>query len=364
MTNSTDQALTAVLRATAHRSASCLLDEALEDARAEVKSVLRRRLVDALLAEIVHGAGVAADQTSDALSKEDEHSDTAGDAGARRRYRDTSATNCDPENASEMPVLQRGLYLYGFSSAPAHRFSGLIGIDQSATYPLVAGDLVAIVSDVSGQQHRWGVGPDGEPDLTLLAPRLEEHERVLEAILELDTVLPTRFGTLYASADAVSEVLRAQSDAIRGVLQQLNGKVEWGLTISWVNRSASGGTGDGGHALRAPGRAYLTRREAEMSEAKRLAEQRSEVAAEVHQSIDAAASASVVHPLASRNHDDDGAETLLRSSYLVDRDGRTRFEAVIAETLEARAGLNLRGVLTGPWPPYSFSNLTLAGTSS
>jgi hypothetical protein len=310
------------------------LAEALEEARTEVKSLLRQRLVNALLEEVAAAADPA-------------------------------------ELEPAAPGADRGVYVYGFSARGACSASGLSGVERSTTYLLEVEDLVAIVSDVAGERHRWGVDANGEPDISLLAPRLEEHQRVLEAVLERCTVLPMRFGTRYPSQQVVSDLVRAHADLIAAELDRLDGKLEWGLTVTW--QGSRTGTAGEGHAtwsgsppspsMASSGRAYLAKREAETDQAERLAQRKAKVAAELHATIGAVAAASVVHPSTRSSGGGSAASALLRSSYLVDRSDRGRFEDVIVAGLQAGAELGLSGELTGPWPPYNFTALELEGAA-
>ncbi|MDQ6838836.1 MAG: GvpL/GvpF family gas vesicle protein [Actinomycetota bacterium] len=367
--------LSAALQALARHVAPEVLAEALRDARAEATSILRRGLVDALLDEAATTMPIPTDPDScptgygeQAIAKP---GSVAGEQATRRRGAGAASPADRPtDKAVGAAGVDDGLYVYCITSGPPQRVTGLVGIDRSRTYPIVEDDLIAVVSDVSGQRNRWGIGVDGEPDLELLAPRLQEHEDVLEGILKEGSVLPMRFGTLYGSRDAVSEMLATHGEPIRAVLDRVEGKVEWGLTVTWDSRRAAAALADAGAGAemgasqtRSPGRAYLSRREADKARAEHVAQQRAQVSADLHHAIDDATTASVVHALAGPQGGDDGIETLMRSSYLVARSDRDRFEAVIVEGLEAGAQLGLSGELTGPWPPYNFSRLQLAGAA-
>jgi hypothetical protein len=327
----------------AREAAPDLLAEAFNEARAEVRSILRRRMIEALL-------------------KETERSVTSS-ASYERQVTVQGRSGEEMEGAT----VNRGVYVYGFTSAAAQPGAGLSGIDGSRTYSVVEGNLAAIVSDLSAPRHLWGMGATGEPDMAVLAPRLEEHERVLEAVLDHGTVLPMRFGTLYSSREDVRDVLRAHAPDIDAALGRLEGKVEWGLTVTWYSPAAEPDLMRAAPELIAPvqeelrtaGRAYLSRREAE----KARAERRFGVSAELHRAVDSVVASSVVHP-ARRRRDDGGSDTLLRASYLVAKTDRGRFEDVIRKGLEAGADIGLRGELTGPWPPYNFSGLPLEGASA
>jgi hypothetical protein len=256
-----------------------------------------------------------------------------------------------------------GSYVYGFTLASTGSGVSWRGVDGSLTSVVIEGDLAAIVSDVSGGCHAWSSAPDGEPDLSSLATRAHEHERVLERALEQGPVVPMRFGTLYPSHEAVRQVLRAHHPAIYAAITRLDGKAEWGLTVTWDGRQQNGaacGETASSEPIQAAGRAYLVRREAEKAAADRLAGQRKEVASELHRAVQVIALAGVVHPTWRAGRPDEKG-VLLRASYLVDQTDRDEFEKVIVDALKSRADLGLVGELTGPWPPYNFSRLELQG---
>jgi hypothetical protein len=336
-----DEGLAAALEALARDAAPEVLAQALEAARAEATATLQRRLVRALLDETAHSVSLPAGPTIAAVPP-------APGGGA----------------ASE-----RGLYVYGFTGGgDPQRVAGLEGVERARTYPVVAGGVIAVVSDVTGRRHGWGIGADGEPDLDLLSPRLVEHERVLEGVLAQGSVLPMRFGTLYTARAALDELLEVQGPTIGDALARVEGKVEWGLTVTWDRRRAgapdSGGNRRTCRAGSSPGRAYLSQREAEKAGTERAAQDRAELAGALHHRVDRVAVASVMHPPPRSGPRGDGADTLLRSSYLVPRAERDRFEAAIVEGLEAGAAFGLQGELTGPWPPYHFSDLQLESAPS
>lgn len=230
-----DDRMVTALEALARDAAPAVLNQAFDDACAEAKTILQRRLVDALLENAAYPETASESQPAptpprpqstriDQVEKRTPLPEPGEFAPGRRQHH-----RAPPNPRSAEP----GLYVYGVTSVDARRVSGLTGVEGSSTYPIVLGDLVAAVSDVSGRRHDWGTADDGQPDLALLAPRLEEHEKVLELILEHGSVLPLRFGTLYTSRAAVTEQLATQGPTIRAALNRVDGKVEWGLTVSW-----------------------------------------------------------------------------------------------------------------------------------
>ena len=52
---------------------------------------------------------------------------------------------------------------------------------------------------------------------------------------------------------------------------------------------------------------------------------------------------------------------VLKASYLVERAAGDRFRAAIVSALETAGDAGVAGDLTGPWPPYNFTDLRLEG---
>ncbi|MBO0729289.1 MAG: GvpL/GvpF family gas vesicle protein [Acidimicrobiaceae bacterium] len=326
------QGLRPALNDLAREAAPSLLADAFREAQEEAKAVLRHEMVDALLTE-------------------------AGQLGARTLIRD------EPDNEearANARTVETGLYVYGFTSAVPSPTWAVSGVNGARVSAIAESGVAAIVSDVAATPQAWGIDENGEPDLTLLAPRMHEHERVLEAALAEFTVVPMRFGIVYPCQEALRDVLRVHAPELHAAIGQLAGKVEWGLTVTRERRTTSGRpTGDGTHVA---GRAYLNYRESERAAAAQEAERNRGAAAAIHQAADAVASASILHPpKRATGAAEAGAESLLRASYLVGDTDRARFEQTIVEALDAGSDLGLKGELTGPWPAYNFSNIELTG---
>lgn len=375
-----------LLTVVARQAAPALLAEALDEAHAEVKTILRERLTEALLSETGR-IGLRAD----GVKFQGVVTTDVAEAGRQLSHIRTPATGIVEEVAvpggregrrPELSLQSRvedikssaaGVYVYGFISGDGEVVSGLPGVEGSTTYPLTAGGYSAIASDMSAQHDQWGTGANGQPDFALLATRLAEHERVLEAALHHGSVLPVRFGSLYTSREGVRQVVSTHASAIGAVLARLEGKAEWGLTVTCDQRSkgdeqptgpsvddstASEPSAPGGFTA---GRTYLMRRGLEQAEAERTAMRRSRTAADLHHAISAVAPAGVLHALPRRTAADE-PRILLRASYLVDRVEEKRFEHAIVDALTADGDLNLQGDLTGPCPPYNFSEIGLEGS--
>jgi hypothetical protein len=334
-----DEALRSAIRGTAREAAPRLLADSFDDAYAEARSILRKLMVEALLQQ-------------------------AGGFAVREK---AAADHPDPRQGQTRTAtapVDAGVYVYGFALSGGERGASLTGVNGLPASAIEDRRVAAIVSEMSGTTLPWDCGEPGSPDLGVLGARAQEHERVLQAILESGPVVPMRFGTVYPSRQAVLETLRAHHLVIQDALVALNGKTEWGLTVLCDRGQEGPALGNTGELPPADvaGRAYLNRREAEKTAAEASARQRREVATALHRAVEEVAAGSVVHAArrSTGPHDRD-TDILLKASYLVDTAEREHFQNAIVDALEAVADLGLTGELTGPWPPYNFSRLELDG---
>jgi hypothetical protein len=107
-------------------------------------------------------------------------------------------------------VLASGDGIYGFS-----------GIDEGAVYGVSDGRVAAAVSDVPNRKVR--------PERRHLAA----HEQVLRRLMEANTVLPMRFGTIADGTKAVQDILSRNGDVFLDQLQRVAAKAEMGLRVKW-----------------------------------------------------------------------------------------------------------------------------------
>jgi hypothetical protein len=155
------------------------------------------------------------------------------------------------------------------------------------------------------------------------------HERVLEAVMERGPVLPLRFGTQLASEQELEAALRERRDELLRALERVRGRVELGLRV----------LAGRGERTRGSGRDYLLGRLAEQRRAET-------VARDLHAPLADLA-------LASRLGERLSPPAILVGSYLVEEGAVERFRSRGRDLAARHPDLSV--VVTGPWPPYSFT---------
>jgi hypothetical protein len=173
------------------------------------------------------------------------------------------------------------------------------------------------------------------------------HDRVVRAALRSATPLPVRYGTRFASTDAVDAALHEGAAGYLAALRRVAGRVEMGLTLRWRDghvRREPPAPGPAERSEPGPGRAYLEarRRAAALDRAVRadaaaLVERVREVlGAELPESVSLLPEAGVA----------------ARVAHLVHRGALRDYGARVETLRDALDGVEI--LRTGPWAPYSF----------
>jgi hypothetical protein len=235
------------------------------------------------------------------------------------------------------------LYVYCLGEdLPESAFEGLAGVGRARVRVLALGGLAALVSEA------------GEETTAIKEENLLAHNRVNAAALAVSTPLPCRFDTRTAP-ERLAEYVSTNAAAISAALARVRGRVEMSVKLmekSGVRSQESGveseaGVGEPGAA--GAGTAFLLKKRREIL-GEEGARRRTEEAA--------AWLASGVGELARET-----AERLsppeaifVRAAHLVERarveEYRARLRALAAERRD------LRLLTSGPWPPYSFSEIS------
>src|SRR5579864_6362898 len=128
-----------------------------------------------------------------------------------------------PSADQTRPQQQEGRYVYGVIEARQGASFGKIGIGGTGelVYTVSHGDISAIVS----KTPVFIFDPTRENALA--------HEHVIETVMKSNTIIPMSFGTVFRTDDDIREVLKSIYTSLKDVLKQMEGKVEFGLKVTW-----------------------------------------------------------------------------------------------------------------------------------
>ncbi|TCT02270.1 GvpL/GvpF family gas vesicle protein [Aquabacter spiritensis] len=256
------------------------------------------------------------------------------------------------------------LYVYAITADhPGPHDAGSLpgeGIVPGAPVRLLPfGDLAAAVSPVSAVDF----GPEALParlqDVDWTGQRVLAHQRVVDSLVDVATVLPMKFCTLFSGAAALRAALADNRAALEATVVRLRGAREWGVKLFWEAPPAEPapverGPGAGAAFFQRKRDAQRLRAEAEAALAHGVAES--------HRRLAARARAAVANPVQPAAVHRRRGEMALNGAYLVPRADEAAWRESLAELERTYAGAGIRYELTGPWGPYNFTGGGLAGS--
>jgi hypothetical protein len=243
-----------------------------------------------------------------------------------------------PSKAESLPATGAPTYVYGvtWASARPPRGDGVVGGRVGA---IGHGELAAIVSPVPS------------PSVRARRRDLIRHSEILQDAFERDTVVPLRFGTVFArEGDVVSDLLEPRHDELVAVLRRLAGTVELTVRAFYDEEAVLGEIVRGDRAVaalrgRAGGNPALGLQLGEAVAAALSARRDGDA-----EGILAAGRGLARDVVVEERRTD---FEIVRAAFLVERDRIGAFDAALEHVARARDGV-VRLKYTGPLPPHHF----------
>jgi hypothetical protein len=221
-------------------------------------------------------------------------------------------------------------------------FEGLVGVGRARVRVLALGTLAAVVSEA------------GDEAPAVNEENLLAHNRVNAAALAVSTPLPCRFGTR-AAHERLAEYVSNNEAALAAALARVRGCVEMSVKLmekSGVRSQKSEVENEVGVAnpgAAGAGTAFLLKKRREMLGEEGAQRRAEEVAAWL---------ASGVGELARETAErlSPSEAIFVRAAHLVERARVEEYRARLRALAAARQDLRL--LTSGPWPPYSFGEIS------
>jgi hypothetical protein len=247
--------------------------------------------------------------------------------------------------------LARGKYVYAVIACPEPREFRTRGIGERGdlVYTINHGRLAAAVSDSPVVEY--------EPSRR----NMMAHTKVLEEVMTEFDLLPLRFGTVAASAEAIEgQLLGARHDELASMLEGMRGRIELGLKAFWHEGAAFE------EVVRENARIRKLRDSLQGRSLEESYYQRIQLGEEVEKALtairvrDEELILSRLRPFAHdiRTNKIISDRMVLNAAFLVDRkDGPAVDEAV--RQLDEECSSRLMFKYVGPVPPYNFVNIVI-----
>lgn len=242
--------------------------------------------------------------------------------------------------------MSDGRYVYAIQRRSSELPAGLAGLDNRPLTTVGHDDLEAVVSEIERDTFRS------------TAENVMRHETVVESVRRMVPAIPVRFGTILPDAEEVRNSLITNYQSLYRDVERLGDKVEMGLSVLWEPPAEAQVTEPTEHAQ--PGEAgtgtrYLRARFAEYRHAAGLQERAQKVADDVDRELAA-------HTLDQRHSILLTPRLAVRVAYLMHPSSLSAFRDAFDELRSKFA--DLRFLLSGPWPPYSFITSETAEASA
>jgi len=262
--------------------------------------------------------------------------------------------------------MDKGLYLYaiGRCDGSLSDVSGIDGIDPNYMLePLATDNLIALVSYVPLSEFGSEALKNNLQDISWLDKSARTHNTIVKQLHDVINIIPVRFGTVFYSKDGALQFLKNNESCLLELLDKIDGFTEMGVPL-YFDRSAIikhlteqdprlskleyAGTGN------KTGTSYLLQKRIE-----------SQQAAEFYTVIDQYVESAIAE-LAPKAKEVYRAQTApvpnsnslfyVNIAYLVATEELEPFKQAAARWQEMMCEKGVTARVTGPWPPYSFTN--------
>ncbi|MDN5919258.1 MAG: GvpL/GvpF family gas vesicle protein [Pseudonocardia sp.] len=252
-------------------------------------------------------------------------------------------------------------YVYAVArDLPAGALDDLSGIAGHDVRTVPGAGLHALVSAVPLEDFSGEKLEESLQDLTWLAETARAHHHVVDTAGRAAVLVPLALATVFYDEDRVRAVLEERGPEFGRVLDDLEGRAEFGIKVYVPNTPTgaaavtgmSTGTGASTGTGSTTGTEYLRRRRAAVGAAERVVQTARESAASLHDVASEAAVRSRRHRVHDTALTGRTEQMVLNGAYLVDRARSGEWRAAIDRAMPGDVTVEV----TGPWIPYSFVN--------
>ena len=228
------------------------------------------------------------------------------------------------------------LYVYCLAEGPERLNKTLHGVSGAAVRIVEFDeDLSAVVSVC---------GSDG---FQVNRKNALAHHEVVQSITEQTTPLPARFGTV-VTVEQLRNYVSTHQQAIKAKLAHVRGGVE--MTVRMI-RSIDTNTSQEPENAGGPGTAFLLEKRREILREDAGAAQKGELSAWLRERLGDLIKEEKISVTPSET------VILARADHLIERVNVQEYRTKMAGAVEERP--EIRFMVSGPWPPYSFANIEL-----
>ncbi len=252
-------------------------------------------------------------------------------------------------------TANEGVWVYAITTDGSFPggISGIRGVAGEPLRTVSDSGMAAVVGSVDLDEYGEDALRRNLEDLDWLSETARRHDAVVSAICAGGATVPLRLATVYFDDERVRAMLREQADAFTTVLDRIADRAEWGVRVYGDPGAFTERSEPADKAGRPSGTEYLMRRRARAAARKDAEAIAAERADDIYAELANIAVAGIRQPPSPPALAPQKVWEILNASFLVD-ERRTREFTAAADDIDARVD-DVEIVLTGPWPPYSFT---------
>lgn len=258
-----------------------------------------------------------------------------------------------------------GYYVYGIIPSdhdlPDEAFPEGGIADEHPVFIAEEGSIRALVSRVPQETYQPGTLQDHMEQDAWAESQVRRHQEILEQLMQYAPMIPMRFGSVYPTESHLRDMLQERLDTFNDTLGRLEGNQEWALTIrcdvETLRRYVMEDSEKVQELLqdmrsKPRGVAQFIKKQMVVAIHDEVQHLQDECVESSHEALSAFAEES--HAFAQASGDSETDE-LVQTSYLVRKTDEGDFMGEIERLrgIYSRQGFSYE--ISGPWPPYSFS---------
>jgi hypothetical protein len=176
------------------------------------------------------------------------------------------------------------------------------------------------------------------------------HHEVVQSITEQTTPLPARFGAL-VTVEQLSNYVSTNHQAIKAKLAHVRGGVEMNVRMIRTITGADTSQESENENIPGPGTAFLLEKRKEIVRAEAGVDQKKQLSSWLREKLGDLIKEEKISIVPSET------VILARADHLIERKNVQEYRTKMAKAVEERP--EVRFMVSGPWPPYSFANIEL-----
>ncbi len=264
-----------------------------------------------------------------------------------------------------MPEIQEDLiYLYGITQTKvSQRNFQDMGVK---VYSIYSQGTYAIVSQVSSDEFSEENFKKNLANMEWIEKQARQHERIIEKIMELATVLPFKLGTIFQSEGNVKKLLRVFGPEYKKMLADLEYKEEWGLKIYCDIEQFKAILEQQDERVQekeqeiascSKGKAYFLRKKKDELLKGLVSERISEDTKDCFERLKKPSLKAKVNRILPKEVTEKKEEMIFNAAFLVNKKRLKECDEILTYLRTQYSPKGLEFDWTGPWPAYNFCSL-------